>query len=341
MSRLFPARLAVVISATLLLQAVAAPGASANTTTSAFQVKYGGYLSLAFSKTGADGDYPHAAFYDILGGFYAAGVLSQKFTMTAELNYDKDGKFLVKQAWLGYAPSTSFSIKAGIYLVPFGAWNTANRPYEQALIQTPLEIKYAYPENWRDVGLVVGGTASMFTYSFYLGGGLKEADYLYEGQQLSDNNGKFAKGGRMVINFSSEIALGSSYYEGVYDDAGTRKLKMAGLDLSIITSQYELHGDYVKTIIGNPEPYENGKVQGFSVWMVMNFSGISPVASYQKMKYNDAYHDGGIDLNRGRWTAGFRWKMNTAFYIKAEYEWNKETPSLKNNGIFAQAVLAF
>lgn len=311
------------------------------TTSSQTQIKYGGYLAFDFAKSQEEGTLPNWAFDQAWGGFYVAGMLSGKYGFTAELTYTKDAEFMVKQAWAGFIPSQKFSVKVGMYLVPFGNWNQADRPYEQALTETPLNLQYLYPASWRDIGVLVEGKMSMVSYSFYLGNGLKEADYLSEGQQLQDNNHDFAKGGRLALALSEYISLGASYYEGAYDDAGERKLKLRGLDMSFITSQWEIHGEYAKGSIGNPEGYDDGKSEGFSIWGIMSFHNFQPVASYQKMKYNDAYHGDGIARNESRWTVGLRCTLGNSFYVKGEYAWNKETPVLKNNVLRFQAVIAF
>jgi len=305
------------------------------------QLKYGGYLAVDFAKSEAEGDFPVGTFNRILGGFYASGILAEKFGFMAEMTYTKDAEFGIRQAWVGFLPSDKLAVKAGLYSVPFGSWNVSDRPHEQPLIETPLNLRYLYPAAWRDIGLLVDGRLSIISYAFYLGNGLRESDYISEGQQFEDNNDGKAMGGRLALLLSEAISVGASYYEGDFDDLGERKLKLEGLDLAVVTSQWEIHGEYTKGLIANPDPYERGETEGFSVWTVMSYRKFQPVASYQKMKYNDSFHGDGIATDESRWTLGLRFVLSPAFFLKFEYAWNKEEPKIKNDGFRIQAALAF
>ena len=76
--------------------------------------------------------------------------------------------------------------------------------------------------------------------------------------------------------------------------------------------------------------------------MTMSLRSIQPFGSYQTVEYTDAYHGGGIALDRSRWAAGLRFVLNGSLFIKAEYDWNKEKgTALKNNQLQVQLGLSF
>ena len=161
-------------------------------------------------------------------------------------------------------------------------------------------------------------------------------------QQFRDNNTDKAKGGRVGLVVGQSIKFGVSYYTGKYDDQNMRDLRLEGADLSWVTSQWEVHGEYTKAFIENPEPFEQGKSEGYSIWASMGFKSIQPVGSFQKLKYTDTYHNGGIDLDQSRWTAGLRYVLSSTIFIKAEYDWNREKGiALKNNQWQVQVGLSF
>lgn len=312
------------------------------------QVKLSGYLSGEYLKGQAESDFALGSYQNIQAGAIATGVVSQKFTFTLEaraLTPDTSdfagSRFEVEQALVGFAPSEAFSIKAGLFLVPFGVWNQASRPYETILIGTPLNLQYLYPQSWRDLGLLVDGKFGIFSYSWYLANGLKEADNLSAGQQFTDNNKDKAKGGRLGLNFSEEIQAGVSYYTGKYDDLDQRSLTLEGAHLSWVTHEWQVRAEATRGIIKNPETFADGKCEGYSVWLVMSIAHLQPVGSFQKVKYKDPYHGEGISVDLSRWTAGVRYTMGTSLYLKAEYEWNLETPKVKNNLVRVQAALSF
>jgi len=306
------------------------------------QVKYGGYLSFEYIKGQAESSYPRGNTDNLLAGFAAAGRLGQKFGFAVEARTLGVSSFELAQAWAGFIPADSFGIKVGMYLVPFGEWNRASRPHETLLIRTPLNLEYLYPPSWRDLGIVVEGQVGVLSYAAYIGNGLAESEALGSGQQFKDNNTDKSKGGRVALVFSQGIRAGVSYYTGKMDDQDLRDLTLEGADLAWVTNQWEVHGEYTKATIENPQPFEKGQSEGYSIWMAMGFRNFQPVGSFQKVKVDDPYRGGGILLDQSRWTLGLRYVLSATFFLKVEYNWNKEKePILKNNQFQVQAALSF
>ena len=306
------------------------------------QVKLGGYLSLEYIKGQADSDYSRGDVENLLAGFLARGEIERKFGFALEARAFGVSSFDLVQAWAGFFPSKTFTARAGLFLVPFGAWNLANRPHETLLIRTPLNLEYLYPASWRELGLVIEGEISGLTYAAYIGNGLAEMDGPVQAQQFSDNNADKAKGGRLGLIIGQTIRAGVSYYTGKYDDLNQRDLILEGADLTWVTSLWEIHGEYTKGILENPQPFEKGRSEGFAIWTTMKYRTVQPIGSYQKVKFTDSYHSGGIDLDQRRWTAGLRWVVGSTLFIKAEYNWNKiEGLDLKNNQFQVQVGLSF
>jgi hypothetical protein len=305
------------------------------------QVKFGGFLAGEYLKGQTESAYARGTFGNLLAGATVSGVVSQKFAFALEARALGESDFRVEQAWVGFVPSAVVGIKAGLFLVPFGAWNQANRPQETLLIGTPLNIDYFYPESWRELGLLVDGKFGILSYAAYIGNGLKEADMFRDGQQFSDNNKNKAKGGRLAVSITQEVQAGLSYYTGKADDLDQRSLTLTGAHLSWVTDGWEVHGEATRGTIQNPEPFDDGKSEGYSAWLVMKFARIQPVGSYQKVKYTDPYHAGGIALDLDRWTAGVRLVLGPNVFVKGEYEWNRETPRVQDNLLRVQAVVSF
>ena len=315
------------------------------------QVKYGGYLSFEYDKGQAESLDPRGSIQNIKAGFLATGIVASKFNFALEARYwgnespsqSGDPLFQIEQAWVGFSSSKAFSIKAGLFLVPFGRWNTASRAHETLLVGPPLNLAFLYPPSWRDLGVLTEGQFSFVSYALYFGNGLKEADSLAGGQQFRDNNKDKGKGGRFGLKLSEGFQAGFSYYTGKIDDLDQRNLRLEGIDLAWVTDQWEIWGEATRGTIHNPEPFADGRSEGFSIWTVMTRGKIQPVGSYQQVKYTDPFHgDGGIAIDQRRWTAGLRFVLGPSLYIKAEYEWNHESPvDTKNNLLRIQAALGF
>ncbi len=302
---------------------------------------YGGYFSLEFLKGQSQSGYAQGSIQNIQAGLLASGALSTKFQFTLEVRSMTESLFEIEQAWAGYVPSQAFSIKAGMYLVPFGIWNRANRPYETLLIGTPLNLEYLYPPSWRDLGIIVEGKTGILDYAAYVGNGLKEADSLQDSQQFSDNNKDKGKGGRLGLQFKEGLEVGVSYYTGKYDDLNERNLTLEGADFSWVTDYWEVKAEVTQALIDNPEPFANGKSEGYSVWLVMKSTTLQLVGSYQQVKVDDPYHGGGTFIDQNRWTLGCRVVLGPKLFLKAEYEWNQETPSIRDNLFRVQAAVGF
>jgi hypothetical protein len=323
-----------ILAAVLIGLAVAVPARA--------QIKYGGYLALEYIDGQAESANPHGSIENLLAGFLVQGTLKQKFGFTVEARARGVESFDVNQAWVGYLASEVFSIRAGLFLVPFGGWNTASRPHETILIRTPLNLESLYPPSWRDLGVVVEGRVGILAYAAYLGNGLAEGEASAVLQQFRDNNTDKAKGGRIGLTDGRAFRIGVSYYTGKYDDQDMRDLTLEGADLTWVTRDWELHAEYTKSFMENPVPIARGESEGFSIWGCLGFRGFEPVGSFQKVKIDDAYHFGDAIIDRSRWTAGFRYILSETLFIKFEHDWNRETGvALKDNQWQVQVALSF
>ncbi|MEN6312406.1 MAG: hypothetical protein ABFD80_12815, partial [Acidobacteriota bacterium] len=124
----------------ILLFAVLLGSAAAAEETST-TIRYGGYLAGEFLKGQSQSEFANGSFQNLQAGFLLSGNLSTSLAFKAEVRSRSGSDFEVEQAWVGYVPSAVFSVKAGLYLVPFGIWNEASRPHESLLIGTPLNLE--------------------------------------------------------------------------------------------------------------------------------------------------------------------------------------------------------
>lgn len=63
----------------------------------------------------------------------------------------------------------------------------------------------------------------------------------------SDNNSNKAFGGRIAVAFLPSIEIGTSYYQGAYDEGGQLDIRANGIDINLISTHAILRGEYIRT----------------------------------------------------------------------------------------------
>jgi hypothetical protein len=316
------------------------------------QLHVNGYLSFEYENGQQQSEFPDGTFENARAGLIFSGTAAKRFDYNLEVRYKSETRVEMEEAWAGIAASPAFHVKLGLYLVPFGKYNTANRPYQRRFIKTPLAQAYVYPESWRDIGILAEGKSKYLRYAAYIGNGLREGPDLQAGQQYKDNNKNKAVGGRIGVMLSQSFEAGFSYYRGAYDSANTRNLSLQGADASWETESYLLLYEYNKADLANPSGYSRGKAEGHFGLLALNWEDFSLWGSYQKLDYTDPFHGpgfvegespgSGISFEQSRWAVGLVYFASTDILIKLEYDFNREgQTNLKNDVFYAQVALHF
>lgn len=318
---------------------------------SAAEVKTSGYASFAFLKGQEGSGLSHGSFQDLRGGLLAAGDLGQGFSFIVEARFRSEARVELEQALAAIRLGAAGDLRLGLFLVPFGRYNEFNRPRETALVGTPLNLEAAYPESWRDIGLTVQGRFSFLRVAGYLGNGLSGKDGAAAGQAFRDVNKDKAKGGRLGLIIGQGFEVGASYYSGKYDPADALGLTLVGADLTYVTKDYEVRGEYTRGRRANPDGLPDGEGDGFFGLIALYSGKLQPVVSFQRWDPGSgegpgllAALEGGPEVlaARSRWALGARYFFSPGFIVKAEYDINREKGlALKNNLVRIQAVLAF
>jgi len=315
------------------------------------EVQTGGYLSFSFLKGQELSGVSQGSFQDIRGGALATGELGQGFSFLVEARFRSESTLDLEQAVAGFKLGASGDLRLGLFLVPFGKYNESNRPQQTVLVATPLSLEAAYPESWRDIGLTAQGRIGFLRYAAYLANGLGEKDGAAAGQSFKDLNKDKAKGGRFGFIVDEGFEVGASYYTGKYDRNGALRLVLEGVDLTWVTKDYEVRGEYTRGRWKNPGGAPDGKADGFFGLVALYFGKLQPVASFQRWNPGDAGAglrlvalEGGPETLavRSRWALGARYYLSPTFIIKAEYDINREKGlALKNNLVLVQAAISF
>jgi len=316
------------------------------------QLQVNGYLSFEYENGQRQSEFPDGTFENVRAGLFFSGTTAKRFDYNLEVRYKSETRVEIEEAWAGITASEAFHVKLGLYLVPFGKYNTANRPYQTRFIKTPLAQAYVYPESWRDIGILAEGRTKYLRYAAYIGNGLREGADLQAGQQYKDNNKNKAVGGRMGILLSQSFEAGFSYYRGQYDSANTRTLALKGADVSWETDSFLLLYEYSKADLDNPSGYSRGKAEGHFGLLALSWEDVSLWGSYQKLDYTDPFHGSGfvegmspgsgISYEQSRWAVGLVYFASANILIKLEYDFNSDgQTNLENDVFYAQVALHF
>lgn len=316
------------------------------------QYQLNGFLSARYENGEAQSDFPKGTFGGIRAGLMFSGRAENIFRYGFEIQLKSESRVEVEEAWVGVNPTETFQLKLGCYLVPFGKFNTANRPYENFFIQDPLPQSDLYPGSWRDIGVLVEGRWESFGYAAYLGNGLREGADLRDGQQFKDNNGAKSVGGRISLRLGEGFEVGGSYHQGKYDDADERNVKLYGADASWSSQGFLLLYEYGQAELDNPAGYGRGVSKGHFALASLKISRFMALASYQTLQYDDPYHGWdpldpllmpvGIAKDRRRWAVGFAYLPAAMLMFKVEYDFNKENPDeLDDDVLLAQVSFLF
>ena len=319
-----------------------------------FQVVEGetnGYLSFDYSRDLKTAEIKTDTFQNIQLGLIFSGDLSPGIGYLAELRLS-DGKIEAEQAWLRFFSSESFQVKLGLYLVPFGKYNSFGRPHETFLIQTPLNVAHVFPSNWRDIGILFEGRIGSWMCSVFAGNGLSEGMNLNSGQQWTDNNKNKGIGGRLSWFLSQSFEAAYSYYRGKVDSENQRNTVLQAVDITWSTEGLKVLGEYTWGNIENPIGFSKGKTDGYFIQASLPLQKLHPVVSYQKLNYSDIFHGWGfvsslapgvgIHRDQSRWAFGLVYMPMPNVLLKLEYDINKdELIDQKDSKITLQGALSF
>jgi hypothetical protein len=331
-----------VLAAFLVLLAAALPG----------QIRLNGYFSSDYIQTLNKSSGRGSSFGNPAAGLIVSGEWTPQFNYVLEMRTGAEWKPEIEQAWAGWIYSDAFRARLGLFLVPFGRMNEANRPYQTMLAAYPYPYGEVYPASWREIGVLVEGRTGVFRYAAYIGNGLAEADTLAHGQQFSDNNKNKAYGLRATLGLSQELEIGGSYYRGRQDAANTRNLVLYGADAAWVTKNVHCTAEYTRADVDNPAPFARGRTEGWNVQLGLNFDQLTPVVAYAKSKSSDPFHGlgwtdagaigAGILANHDRWALGATYALYANILLKLEYDIQKDTVlGRKDNVLRVQAAVHF
>ncbi|MGB9764532.1 MAG: hypothetical protein ACPLZD_04165 [Candidatus Saccharicenans sp.] len=315
------------------------------------QVKFSGYFSFEYLKSQAEGMYPQGTFENLYGGLAASGVISGSLTFLTEVQARSQENFTLRQAYLSFQGSNLFQFKFGLFEIPFGQYNTSARPYQTLTVLRPLVFHF-FPYRWSDLGICWESNYKIIYLSTYIINGLSADEQGYLRSTIKDVNKNKGAGGRLGLRFGEGVELGGSFYRGKYDSAGTKAIQFEGFDLVWVNPEWEVRGEYIKSIYDHPFLNQKMNFDGYYLIVSLVIKKLHPYFSYQKSAVPQWVLDdqNGPPLNiflysmvkKRRIAAGLKLDILDNFYAKLEYDWNKEKNiSIKDNNLSIQLGFNF
>jgi len=162
------------------------------------------------------------------------------------------GTTALYQAYLDYAPSEALDLKAGRWLLPFGAWNPISNPAQFKSVSRPLMYlgheernivlqggpRPILNDEHSDIGLLASGQIergeALFSYAGWVSNGFQDTfgdfpDAWIDFRPSEDNNSKKSLGARLAADVRG-LTLGASYTGGRWDAANRYAYRIRGLD---------------------------------------------------------------------------------------------------------------
>jgi hypothetical protein len=242
------------------------------------------------------------------------------------------------EAYLDIAPSDAVDIKAGRWLLPFGAWNPISNPTQFKSVSRPLMYLGHEERNIvlqggprpilndedSDIGVLLSGQREMgqgiLSWAGYVSNGIQDLygdypDAWIDFRPSEDNNSTKSLGGRLAYNLHG-ITLGASYTGGKYDPANALTYRIWGVDGTWrAPSGFNLRAEYANN------PYERGadvpKARRHG-WYAMAEAPVAPrwtgVLMYSTLTERPA-----ANVERvSRFTLGADYQMTPTTMIKTE-----------------------
>lgn len=204
--------------------------------------------------------------------------VASRLRFFAELEFEHGTEEIaLETAQLDFQIAPPVALRAGILLVPIGAFNQNHDSPRWEFVDRPLVSTQIIPATLSEVGFGFFGRLSPragigFTYDAYLTNGLGEGILLNEDgrtflpggkseeQFAEDNNGSPALAARVAMLRPDAFEIGLSYYGGVYNsfrEDGVevdekRRLTIAALDFSTAFRTLDIRGELAHTWIDVP-----------------------------------------------------------------------------------------
>lgn len=267
----------------------------------------------------------------------------------AEVEMEHAGEEIgLEYGYLAYTRWPQANIVVGKFLVPFGRFNQDLHPaWINKIPGRPLPNNAVFPVDYGDVGVMVRGAAPVgptgrVTYDFWGVNGLAGAPGasirdLRDNRIDVDNN--VALGTRIGFVTSMGLDVGSSIYNGTYNDSADLNLRIIGLDATFHRNLLELRGEWM-TAVQDTSASSSWTKSGF---YLQGSYALRPSVE-ATMRYSQVDFPG-AGADQSTISLGISLYPSDAAAFRFAYNVNRELGSgvtqVKNNSFIAQFTVGF
>jgi hypothetical protein len=183
------------------------------------------------------------------------------------------GEVLLEFSVVDFMITEWLNFRAGVILVPVGAYNVRHDGPTRDLIDRPLAYTTVVPSTWFESGAGFHGKVGLgdhrLSYEIYAVNGLDARIYDgnglrgARGSHLEDNNPDKALTGRIAYSPALSFEVAASGFSGEYD-LNDNRVNIGALDLLWKSGAWEINAEAVRVVI------DEGFVEGFSSSSVAN-----------------------------------------------------------------------
>ena len=147
--------------------------------------------------------------------------------------------------------------RVGKFIYPFGIERRVEDTPFNKLVDRPFPSIRIIPGTYSDIGGMLYGTVpflwdTKMKYEIAVTNGL-EGPEPKDVQQLWDNNGNKAIGGRLGYEFLPGLEIGGSYSRGKYDEDNQLDIDFLGADILFKRGNLEVRGEYITSRVEQKE----------------------------------------------------------------------------------------
>ena len=246
--------------------------------TSDFPVALGGYLEGNTNYFSEDGVSEGFSMEFRRFNIFLYSTIIPRVRFLAELEFEHGTEEIgIETAQVEFEFLQALILRAGIMVVPIGAYNVNHDPPKYEFVERPLEATQIIPSTLSDIGFGFNGKIFwnnlLFTYDAYLVNGLSDGiilndqgrTFLESGKSeerfAEDNNGSPTFSGRLAVKSFKFGELGISYYSGIYNSFqiegeivdAKRNIEIAAIDFNTKIEKLIIQGEVAVNSIDVPK----------------------------------------------------------------------------------------
>ncbi len=282
-----------------------------------------------------------------------SGRLHDRLSYHAEFEFEHGGGGsdppFIEKAYVDVWLMRNTGIRIGAMLTPFNRFDEFHGPLENFLVTRPQMSREIGVSAWKEVGINLHGSVFLhkdfyLNYDAYIINGLGSGSRLRNSRQYRDNNDAKSYGFRLSGIFTDRWEAGASYYRGAWDDEGNYDLTMYGFHFLGKAGPLNLFAEYSHSSSENPDPFEEGKADGFFIQASYLINGkIRPTVRYGTLDYLDKGNLLGrklTDLDTKVIALGLNYYLTRGIVFKFEYDIIQEgkRKADKDNNLLALQV---